>query len=112
MVSDDHMAELRTLCAEARAYSETGIDYVHLPNLSLPPGCNPQCIDCLLCLGPRDGYDNRLFFATAVAAPTPRNWNSANLRILERNWFAFSWRVPLGLRPIEVLINHLKALRS
>jgi hypothetical protein len=41
----------------------------------------------------------------------PRNWNGQNIRIAERNWFAYSWRVPEGLRPIEALIAHLQALR-
>jgi hypothetical protein len=83
-----------------------------LPELHLPEGCNPGHTDCLLCLGPRDGYDNRLFFSVIVITPAPRNWNTQNVRILERNWFAYSWRVPVGLRPIEILIGHLRALRT
>src|SRR5207253_6789258 len=96
---------------DARAVNEAGIDYVFLPALRLPGGCNPAVVDCLLALGARDGYENRLFFAQAVMAPHSLNWNSQNIRILERNWFAYSWRVPSGLRPISVLIGHLQALR-
>jgi hypothetical protein len=111
VIKDPDIEELRALCPEARAYSEAGIDYVLLPSLRLPLGSTPPAMDCLLCMGARDGYENRLFFATIVSAPTARNWNTQNVRILERNWFAYSWRVPNGMRPIEVLINHLGALR-
>jgi hypothetical protein len=111
MIGDEHLAELRALCPDARAHLEAGIDYVFLPALRLPDGCVPNSDDCLLCLGPRDGYDNRLFFSHVISCPVPRNWNGQNVRILERNWFAFSWRVPGGGRPIEVLINHVNGLR-
>lgn len=112
MVTQEHMNELIALCPTARTNTEAGIDYVFLPGLRLPVGCNPPVMDCLLCMGARDGYENRLFFAAIVASPTARNWNTQNARILERNWFAYSWRVPGGLRPIEVLIAHLQAMRS
>lgn len=112
MVADTHLDELRALCPGARTFSEGNIDYVFLPGLHLPAGCSPASIDCLLCLGARDGYDNRLFFAAVVNSPIGRNWNTQNVRILERNWFAYSWRVPNGLRPIELLIGHLRGLRS
>lgn len=111
MISEEHINELRALCAGAAAHSEAGIDYAFLPGLQLPPGCNPPVMDCLLCLGQRDGYENRLFFPIVVSSPVARNWNTQNVRILERNWFAYSWRVPGGLRPIEVLIEHFQALR-
>jgi hypothetical protein len=112
MISEEHLGELRALCPDAQGHAEAGIDYAFLPRLPLPPGCSPPVADCLLCLGQRDGYDNRLFFTAVVSAPAARNWNSQNVRILERNWFAYSWRVPGGLRPIEVLLGHLRALRS
>lgn len=111
MVAEEHVEELRSLCPGAKQIAEGGIDYVFLPALKLPNGCNPGTLDCLLSLGSRDGYANRLFFAQVVAGHQGRNWNSRNVRILERNWFAYSWRVPNGLRPIEILIAHLQALR-
>lgn len=111
MVREEDVEELRSLCPDVKPCSEGGIDLVFLPDLRLPEGCSPAVVDCLLSLGPRDGYLNRLFFAQLVASPRGRNWNSKNVRILERNWFAFSWRVPSGLRPIETLIAHLEALR-
>jgi hypothetical protein len=111
MISEAELYELRALCPDARPHVEGGIEYVFLPHLLLPDGCSPQAVDCLLCLGARDGYDNRLFFSAIVACAAQRNWNGVNIRVLERNWFAYSWRVPSGLRPIETLISHLKALR-
>lgn len=111
MVPEEYIQELRALAPEAKQANEGGIDFVLLPGLRLPESCNPAVTDCLLCLGARDGYDNRVFFAQQVSSRTPRNWNGQNVRILERNWFAYSWRAPGGLRPIETLIAHLQALR-
>lgn len=111
MVSVDNLQELRSLCPDAKKAREGGIDFVLLPGLNLPPSCTPSSTDCLLCLGPRDGYASRLFFSQLVSSREGRNWNGQNIRILERNWFAFSWIVPGGLRPIETLIAHLQALR-
>ena len=111
MVAEEHIQELRSLCPDLRTTSEASIDYVLLPGLKMPDGCNPVVVDCFLCLGPRDGYPNRLYFAQIVNSRGPRNWNGQNIRIAERNWFAYSWRVPEGLRPIEALIAHLQALR-
>lgn len=111
MVSADHMQELHSLCPEAKQATEGAINFILLPRLKLPEGCSPATCDCLLCLGPRDGYENRLFFSQIVNSRQSRNWNGQNVRILERNWFAYSWRVPGGLRPIEALIAHLQALR-
>ncbi len=105
------MQELRFLAPEAKQANEGGVDYVLLPELKLPEGCNPAVLDCLLCLGPRDGYENRLLFSQQVSSRTPRNWNGQNVLTLGRNWFAYSWRAPGGLRPIETLIAHLQALR-
>jgi hypothetical protein len=111
MVTDGHLEELRALCPGANSASEGGVDFVVLPGLKMPDGCTPVALDCLLFLGQRDGYANRLFFSQVVNSPAARNWNGQNIRIAERNWFAYSWRVPDGLRPIETLIAHLGALR-
>jgi hypothetical protein len=111
MIPEEHLQELRSICPEAKTTSEGGVDYVLLPALKMPDGCSPDPVDCLLCLGPRDGYPNRLLFAQVVNARGARNWNGQNIRVVERNWFAYSWRVPEGLRPMETLIGHLQALR-
>ncbi len=111
MIAEEHLQELRSLCPDTKTTSEGGVDYVLLPALKLPDGCSPAAVDCLLCLGARDGYPNRLLFAQVVNGPGARNWNGQNIRVAERNWFAYSWRVPGGLRPIETLIGHLQALR-
>ncbi|TAM83469.1 MAG: hypothetical protein EPN47_05000 [Acidobacteria bacterium] len=111
MVDQRHLQEIRSLCPGLKQLTEGGVDYVLLPALRLPDGCTPCVVDCLLVLGSRDGYDTRLYFSQVVTSPQGRNWNSQNIRILERNWFAYSWRIPTGLRPIETLLAHLQALR-
>jgi hypothetical protein len=90
------------------AVTEGGATYFLLENLRLPEGCNPPRCDALLCPTPKDGYPSRLYFSAQVGCGFPRNWNCANARIAERNWFAFSWRVDdptLTLQ--ELLVAHL-----
>jgi hypothetical protein len=104
---------LKSYCAAVATCAVGGVDYVLLTALRLA-GCTPNQTDALLCLGERgEGYATRLFFAQVVAPPKPftLNWNSNNVRILERVWFAYSWKVPMGLSPEQTLIEHLKPLR-
>lgn len=109
-LAPDQLEELRLLHQDARCAEEGGVTYVLLSNLSLPGGCTPPTIDALLCPSPRDGYDSRLFFASQIQTPSPRNWNGT-FRILDRNWYAFSWRLSsAGLRIAQVLAMHLRTL--
>lgn len=108
MVTEADMTELRSLCPDAKQAQEGGLRYVLLPSLKLPA---PAEIDCLLCVDPRDGYAGRLFFSQVIATREPRNWHMQNVRILERNWFAFSWQIPANLRPMEILLTVLRAVR-
>lgn len=64
----------------------------------------------MLCMGERDGYPTRLFFAERIvpAKPYALNWKAQTDRILERNWHVFSWKVPQGLSPVDTLHEHLK----
>jgi hypothetical protein len=111
MIAEAHMTELRSLCPDLKQSQEGGLRYVLLPSLNLPEGCTPAQLDCLLCVDPRDGYQGRLFFAQVVATREPRNWHMQNVRIFERNWYAFSWQIPAGLRPMEILLTLLRPLR-
>jgi len=112
MISHEHLEELNKQCAgEAKEYFEQQIQYVLLPSLRLPPGCTPNPVNALLCLGARDNYPTRLFFEKQISGKSGLNWNSSNVVILESNWFAYSWKdVTNDGRPLEVLLNHLKAL--
>lgn len=108
---DDQLAELRELVPRVQRAVEGGVPFYLLPDLSLPLGCTPEKVDALLCPTPRDGYPSRLFFAQRIISPASRNWNGA-ARILERNWFAFSWKVEVpNLRLAQLVLAHLKALR-
>jgi hypothetical protein len=108
----DQIEELRLLCPEASRCEEGGSVFFLLPAVALPPACEPAITDLLLCPTPRDGYPSRLFFAEAVKSSTSQNWHVNGVRIIERNWHAFSWRVTRpGLRLAQLVSAHLRALR-
>ena len=112
MATEAELRELDQLCAGAKEYTEFEKNYILLPQLRLPDGCTPTVADALLCLSSRDGYPTRLFFAQQVASKNGLNWNTQNVPILQRSWFAYSWNyVPSEGRPVEVLAQHLRALR-
>jgi len=49
-----------------------------------------------------------IYFATQVAPQVARNWNG-QVRVLERNWHAFSWRVETpGLSLAQMVSRHLE----
>lgn len=84
--------------------SEGGRDYFLLPNLALPPGCEPSIVNALLCVSEESGYKCRLFFSQQISTPAPKNWNSNNVRILGRNWFAYSYQTPDNLSLLKKFI--------
>ena len=110
-ICETDIEALKRHCAEVSTCAIGNIDYALLAALRLP-GCTPVETDALLCLGDRgEGYATRLFFAQQVtpARAYKLNWNANNVRILERLWCAYSWKVPPG--PAEqTLIEHLKPL--
>lgn len=109
MISEEALAELRAICLDAKEMTEGGLTYILLPNLKLPAGCNPPQVDGLLCLQARDGYPTRLFLSQPVAGKVS-NW--ATHRILDRTWHTWSWNnVSSGLRPAQILAEHLRAFR-
>ena len=104
----EQVEKLKPHCTGLAELTEGGVVYFFLENLRLPDGCDPPRCDALLCPSPKDGYPSRLYFATQVGCGFPRNWNAANVRIGERIWTAFSWKLdgrPLTLE--EILIAHL-----
>ncbi len=107
----DQIEELKILADGVASAEEGGFAYLLLPSLQLPPGCSPEKVDALLCPVPRDGYPSRLFFAQQITSREQRNWNVTGVRILEGNWYAFSWIVPAGLRLAQLVGAHLKGLR-
>jgi hypothetical protein len=109
---EDQLAELKRLCPGASWCQDGGIGYFLLPALSLPDGCAPKAADALLCPTPRDGYNSRLFFDRVVSSRQALNWHMQNVRIAERNWNAYSWKLNrTDLRLAQIIGEHLRALR-
>lgn len=110
---DNQVAELKLLCHDVSQVEEAGCTYLLLPGLNLPDGCRPACTDALLCPSARDGYASRLFLAEKVQsnAKSEPNWNANGVRIVERNWHAYSWKTNPDLRLAQMVAAHLRALR-
>lgn len=110
VLPDDQVGELKRLSRIVQQFVEAGCTYLLL-HLSLPNGCTPASTDALLCLTPRDGYPSRLFFAERIQSAASLNWNATGVRIGERNWHAYSWKVNENLRLAQLVAAHLRALR-
>lgn len=108
----DEIEELKRF-GSLRQAQEGGTTFLLIEQLALPAGCTPLRVDALLCPSPRDGYTSRLFFGEQVHTlrTPPPNWNGS-VRILERAWYAFSWRMPAEpLRLAQMVAEHLRGLR-
>lgn len=108
---ESEIKELKSIAPDLSYAQEGGQTYILIKDLPLPDGCTPAVSDVLLCPKGRDGYESRLFFPAKITGGPIRNWNG-NLRVLDKNWFAFSWRVEGGLRLAEMLLVHLTGLRK
>jgi hypothetical protein len=110
---EDQVVELKLLCPDVSEVKEAGCIYFFLPGLILPDGCSPARTDALLCPSARDGYPSRLFLAERVQskAKAEPNWNANGVRIVERNWHAYSWKTNPNLRLAQMVAAHLRALR-
>jgi hypothetical protein len=115
MLAGDQVEELKAVFNDLSSCSEGGIEYVLIPKLKMPEGCTPQEVDALLCPTARgDGYESRLFFATKIECSRPLkkplNWNG-NVRVLEQNWYAYSYKVDAALRLKQMVAAHLGAFK-
>lgn len=110
-IPEDQTAELGQQYPGVQSAVEGGVTYFLLPQLELPPGCQPTPVNALLCPSPRDGYTSRLFFAEHVQGGPARNWNTNGERILESTWYAFSWQTRAGLRLCQMVLVHLEGLK-
>lgn len=105
-IASESLDEILALCPRASLVNDAGLVYIHLPELILPDGAKAEA---LLCLSGRDGYPTRLFLSRPVHGKGS-NWSVH--RILDKAWHTWSWtNVPATLRPIEILMSHLAALR-
>jgi len=107
VIPEDAMSELRAIYAGAQEMVEATVSYVYLPKLKLP--CAPTVVNALLCVQQHSGYATRLFLSAQVPGKG-NNWSSH--QILGKTWYTWSWKdVSAGLRPVEILLGHLNALR-
>jgi hypothetical protein len=106
----DQIDELKSLFGNITGSEEAGITYLLIPKLKLPGSCVPNEVDALLCPSGRDGYPSRLYFAQQIQSSKSLNWNG-NIRILERNWFAFSWKIDPNLRLAQMIAAFLRVLK-
>lgn len=113
MLPQDQIDELKGMYSGLGSIAEAGVQYILIPNLMLPKGCSPERVDALLCPTNRgDGYASRLFFAQRVAGPKVLNWNANGVRIGDRNWHAFSYRIGASAKRLAQMISsHLTALQ-
>lgn len=109
---EEQIEELKQLCPEVSWCEDGGTSFFLLPALCLPDGCTPLKADALLCPTPRDGYNSRLFFDRVITSRQALNWHMQNVRIAERNWSVFSWKVNrTNLRLAQIVGEHMRALR-
>lgn len=112
IITDDQIKELKVLWPGVQRYVEVGVDYLFIPQLSLPAGCQPAVVDALLCPTPRDGYPSRLFYSQQIQSAQSRNWHVQNARIIEKNWFTFSWKTGDEPRRLaQMVFAHIKGLQ-
>jgi hypothetical protein len=103
----DPLDEVRRACPGASLTQEAGTSFVDLPGLAIRVGDTIVKRDALLSLGAHSGYTSRLYLSAPISAPRTQNWTTHT--VLGRTWHTPSWNnVPVG-RPIEMLLQHLKA---
>tara|TARA_R110002124_G_scaffold149259_5_gene315359 strand:- start:9402 stop:9752 length:351 start_codon:yes stop_codon:yes gene_type:complete len=111
-VNSDWIERLRKVYPELEVLKEGGFSYIFIKDLILPDGVIPEKLDALLCIDRRDGYDSRLYVSEKIKECDPsRNWNG-NIVLMDKNWFAVSWKTQQGLTYIEMLMVHLKAFEK
>jgi hypothetical protein len=108
----DEIDELKPAFTGLSMASEGGADFISIPSLKLPKGCDPSIVDALLRPTARDGYPSRLYLATRVSHQGKgQHWNTDQI-ILGRRWFAVSWKTQgANSRLAAILAGHLEAFR-
>ena len=109
---DEEIKELEKYCPAVRLVYEGGLIYFYIPALNLPDGCVPKIVEAMLCPVQRDGYTSRLFLSEMVKTPFPRNWNANGVRIVERQWYAFSYNNIQKMTLLQMLGAHLRGLKE
>lgn len=107
MAIPPEIAELRVLCPGAAIRVEGGSTFVDLPQLKIPTTNGTQVRDALLSLQGHSGYDSRLLLSEPIKAPKAVNWTVHS--VFGRTWHTPSWNKVFPTRPVEMLLQHLKA---
>ena len=107
---EGQVAELRVLCPGLLVAPDGQKTLYVLPQLKLLDGCKPATVDVLLYPYQHGSYPFRLFFAEEIVTPAKLNWNVKGERLLERNWFAFSWIQRGELRLAQMVTTLLRVM--
>lgn len=107
----DQIEELKRIAPSLSIAEEGGYTYIYIEKLRLPDGCNPQVVDALLCPTPVPGYNSRLYLSSQITGCPALNWNGL-LRVLDRSWYAVSWRTAQASTLAATLLIHLNAFRN
>jgi hypothetical protein len=115
----DEVNELKRCYSGLAAAEEGGVEFIRIPELRLPPGCEPAVVEAMFCPhGRGDGYASRLFLSAKVDHKgRGQNWNAAGIMILGKQWWAVSWNAaPANSQPVKprlaaVLAAHLEAFK-
>jgi hypothetical protein len=111
VVGSDELSTLRATVGEAQVMEEGGYTYVHLPFLTFLSGNEEVTSEAVIVpqqVPSLGGYTTRLLLKQPTR--TPVNW--AVVTVLGQSWHTWSWNsVPSSMPLIEILGNHLKALR-
>jgi hypothetical protein len=107
MNSADTMSELRQACPGASPVSEGGQQFIYLPALKISFGKEIAVRDALLTLQAHSGYPSRLFLTEPIHSQRTANWTTH--MVLGRTWHTPSWGNVPPARPVEMLLQHLKA---
>jgi hypothetical protein len=101
-------ANLKGLHADAVLYQEGGKPVVLLPAFSFVAGGKGETMDLLLHPSAHSGYVTRLFFERKIGG---RGASWTQHRLLERMWWAPSWKDVQPARPwTSMLCQHLTAV--
>ena len=106
MSSPEDLAEIQQVCAGAIYKTEGGQKFVFLPALIVRTGDNTFTRDALLTLRAHSSYASRLFLSEQIPG---RGGTYQTHTVLGRTWCTPSWKNVRRGRPIEMLMQHLKA---
>ncbi len=112
-LAQEQIDELKSCYSNLAAVDDGEKNLILISPLPLPPGCDPQEVDGLLCPFPRDNYPSRLFLSKKITHKGPgQNWNADGVLIAGRKWWAVSWHTHNeNQRFLGMVTAHLQAFQ-